>query len=207
MIKQKKLWNLLTIMMVAILSIGLSSCGDDDDDGGGGGLGSGLKGWYTDLNDVAKQSDFNIINEAIDNEEVLSSYRYGGQIHKHIASYDEFIGSDGSYSDSDASFGRLRFTISTPINAIRIVDDTTLLFYVGWRYIDCRGSGDAVYKLYAGRVFGNMAYYGSPSYYTYAKVENKLVVSNGDIYTIVDGALIKDGISTRWSKYDPSKRY
>ena len=206
MVNQNKLWNLLAIIMVAMLSIGLSSCGDDDNDDGGG-LGSGLKGWYTNLNEVAKESDFNIINEAIDNEEVLSSYRYGGQIHKHIASYDEFIDSDGFYSDSDASFGRLRFTISTPINAIRIVDDTTLIFYVGWLYIDGKGSGDVVYKLYAGRIFGNMAYYGSPTYYTYAKVENKLVVSNGDIYTIVDGGLIKDGSSGRWSKYDPNKRY
>jgi len=202
MIKKKKTWSLLHIMMVAMLSICLSSCGDDDDSAG---MGSGLKGWYMNLSEVAKQSDFNIINEAIDNEEVLSSYRYGGQIHKHIASYDEFIDSDGAYSDSDASFGRLRFTISTPINAIRIVDDTTLLSYSAWLYIDGRGTGDIVYRFYAGRIFGNMAYYGTPSYYTYAKVDNKLIVSNGDIYTVVDGGLIKDGSSAKWSKYDPTK--
>ena len=207
MIKMKNLWSLLAIMMAAMVSLSLSSCGSDDNNDDGGGLGSGLKGWYTNLSDVAKQSDFNVINEAIDNEEVLSSYRYGGQIHKHIASYDEFIDSDGAYNDSNASFGRLRFTISTPIYAIRIVDDTTLLFYSAGLYVDGKGSGDVVYKIYAGRIFGNMAYYGSPSYYTYAKVENKLVVSNGDIYTIVDGGLIKDGSSSRWSKYDPSKRY
>ncbi|MDO5482973.1 MAG: hypothetical protein Q4F47_08055 [Bacteroidaceae bacterium] len=203
--KKKCFWSLLTLMMVAMVSLSLSSCGNDNDEDGGG-LGSGLKGWYTNLNDVAKQSDFNVINEAIDNEEVLSSYRYGGQIHKHIASYDEFIGSDGVYSDSNASFGRLRFTISNHINAIRIVDDTTLLFYSAWLYIDGRGSGDVVYKLHAGRIFGNMAYYGTPSYYTYAKVDNKLIVSNGDIYTVVDGGLIKDGSSAKWSKYDPAKR-
>lgn len=204
--RKKYLWSLLTMTIVAMLSVGFVSCGDDDDDDGGGSS-SGLKGWYTNLNDVAKQSDFNIINEAIDNEEVLSSYRYGGQTHKHIASYDEFIDSDGCFNDFDASFGRLRFTISTPINAIRIVDDTTLLFYSAMLYVDGRGPGDAVYKLYAGRIFGNMTYYGTPTYYTYAKVENKLVVSNGDIYTVVDGGLIKDGSSSKWSKYDPNKRY
>lgn len=206
MIKLRNQWSLMTIMMAAIVCLSLSSCGGDDDDNGSG-LESGLKGWYTNLSEVAKQSDFNVINEAIDNEEVLSSYRYGGQTHKHIASYDEFIDSDGAYHDSDASFGRLRFTISTPINAIRIVDDSTILFYSAWLYIDGRGLGDTVYKFDAGRIFGNMAYYGTPTYYTYAQVENKLVVSNGDIYTVVDGGLIKDGSSGKWSKYDPNKRY
>ena len=193
----------MTFTMVAIVSIIFVSCGGDDDNGV---TGEGLKGWYTNLNEVAKQSDFNVINEAIDNKEVLSSYRYGGQIHTHIASYDEFIDNDGCYHDSEASFGRLRFTISKNILVIRIVDDKTLLFYSAMLYVDGRGSGDAVYKLYAGRVFGNMAYYGTPTYYTYAKIENKLVVSNGDIYTFVDGGLVKDGSSGRWSKYDPNKR-
>lgn len=198
MIKKKNLWRLMPIMMAAIAIIGLSSCEKLSE----GGQGS-LTGWYTDLSQVAKQSDFNAINEAIDNEEVLSSYRTG----KYIASYDLFIGSDGQYNDSAASFGRLRFTIPTVINTIRIVDSNTLIFYVGYLYVDGRGYGDAVYKLYAGRIFGNMAYYGSPTYYTYAKADNKILVSNGDIYTIVDGGLIKDGGSSRLSKYDPTQRH
>lgn len=37
MVKKKNLWSLLAIMMVAMLSLSLSSCGDDDDDEGGGG--------------------------------------------------------------------------------------------------------------------------------------------------------------------------
>lgn len=185
----------MPLMMAAIAIIGLSSCQKL--------TGGGMTGWYTDLSKVAKQSDFNVINEAIDSKEVLSSYRTG----KYIASYDLFIGSDGQYNDSAASFGRLRFTIPTVINTIRIVDSNTLIFYVGYLYVDGRGYGDAVYKLYAGRIFGNMAYYGSPSYYTYAKADNKILVSNGDIYTIVDGGLIKDGGSSRLSKYDPTQRH
>ena len=185
----------MPLMMAAIAIIGLSSCQKL--------TGGGMIGWYTDLSKVAKQSDFNVINEAIDSKEVLSSYRTG----KYIASYDLFIGSDGQYNDSAASFGRLRFTIPTVINTIRIVDSNTLIFYVGYLYVDGRGYGDAVYKLYAGRIFGNMAYYGSPSYYTYAKADNKILVSNGDIYTIVDGGLIKDGGSSRLSKYDPTQRH
>lgn len=200
--KKKTIWSVLVIMMVTVVCSGFSSCSGDDDGSGGG-----LQGWYTDLSQVAKESDFNIINDAIANGEVLSSYRYGGQIHQHIASYSEFIDSDGSYNDSNASFGRLRFTIPYPISAIRIVDDTTILYYNAMLYIEGKGTGDLVYKFYAGSIFGNMAYYDTPTYYTYAIVENKIIISNGDIFTIVDGGLVKDGSSRRWSKYDPNQRY
>lgn len=198
MTTNRSLLSFMSIIIAATAVIGLSSCEKLSEGGQGG-----LTGWYTDLSQVAKQSDFNAINEAIDNEEVLSSYRTG----KYIASYDLFIDSDGEFRDSNAYFGRLRFAIPIVINSIRIVDSNTLLFYVGFLYVDGRGDGDSIYKLNAGRIFGNMAYYGSPTYYTYAKADNKIIVSNGDIFTIVDGGLIKDGSSSRWSKYDPNKRY
>ena len=198
MCKKKKLWSLLVLLMATMLNVSFTSCCKDDEQGG-----SGLEGWYTNLSEVAKQSDFNKLNTAISNGEVLSSYRYSS----YVASRDLFIGSDGSYNDTNAYFGRLRFSIQNPINAIRIVDDTTLLFYVAWLYEDGASSDDVVYKLYAGSIFGNMTYYGTPTYYTYAHVENKIIVSNGDIFTVVDGGLIKDGGSGRWSKYDPTKKH
>lgn len=197
--------NLLVIMMTAMLSVGLLSCSSSDN--GEGGMGSGLKGWYTNLSEVAKQSDFNKINEAIQNEEVLSSYNIGGYKYTYVASQDLFIDSNGMYDDSNAHFGYLRFSIQSCISAIRIIDDSTLLSYYAYLYEDGASSDDAVYSFYAGSIFGNMTYYGTPTYYTYAKVDNKIVVSNGDIYTIVDGGLVKDGSSGRWSKYDPTKRY
>ena len=42
-------------------------------------------------------------------------------------------------------------------------------------------------------------------YYTYTLIGNKIVVSNGDIYTIADGGIIKDGSSAILKKYDPIK--
>lgn len=189
----------MSVVMVIMLSVGFVSC-DGDDSGG-----SSLRGWYTDLSYVATQSDFNVINAAINNHEVLSSYRYGGQTHTYVASRDLFINSDGMYNDVEPYLGRLRFSISNPINAIRIVDDSTLLFYVGWLYEDGKGDGDTVYRLYAGSIFGNMAYCGSPLYYSYIRTDNMIIVSNGDIYTIVDGGLVKNGSSSPWSKYDPNR--
>ena len=68
---------------------------------------------------------------------------------------------------------------------------------------------DVLYKFYAGPIFGKMVYRSeNPTYYTYTRVENKIIVSNGDIYTIMeDGSLIEDGSSYKWSKYDPKKEY
>ena len=182
-----------------ILSI-MPSCNDDDN-------GNGLNGYYTELSYLPTRSDFFEIENAINNNELLSSYKYGGQTHNYYATKDLFINSDGSYTDSNAHFGRLRFSVNSVINVIKIVDNKTLLFYVGWLYEDGASYEDVVYRFYAGSIFGNMAFYGTPTYYSYIISNNKLVVSNGDIYTIVDGGLVKDGSSSRWSKYDPNKTY
>ena len=176
-----------------------ATCSDSDSDSSGN---SGLKGWYLNLNSVAKQSDFDEINKAIRNKEVLTSYKYN----EYIASRDLFINSDGSYNDSDSHFGRLRFSIDFLINVVRILDDQTLVFYIGHLYEDGASHNEALYTFYAGSIFGNMTYYGTPTYYTYAKVGNKLIVSNGDVYTVTSNGLIKDGSSAFWSKYDPKKR-
>ncbi len=166
---------------------------------------SGLKGWYTDLSYVARQSDFDKINSAINSHEVLSSYHYGGSDHTYVASRDLFIDRDGRFYDSDAYFGRLRFSIHACIEVIRIVDDQTLISYIGYLYETGASRDEAIYSLYAGPIFGNMTYYAPGSYYTYVKADNKLIVTNGDIYTITSEGLIKDGSSVRLSKYDPSK--
>lgn len=161
-----------------------------------------LIGWYMrDLENIPDQSDFNVINEAIYNGEVLKSYSSGDV----VASYGLFIDSEGRYSDSAAKFGRLRFAIPSIVNAIQIVDENTLRFYVGSLYVvRANVRQDMLYKLYAGPVFGHMAYYGTGTYYTYTKVDNKLIVSDGNIYTVVDGKLVKDGGSVPFTKYDPT---
>lgn len=176
-----------------------SSCESD-------GLGKGLTGYYTDLSYVAKTQDFSEINEAINNNELLSSYKYDGERHNYYATYDLFITEDGHFTDSKAHFGRLRFSINYPIIVIQIIDRSTIKFYNPMLYKEGYGEGEDVYKLYAGPIFGNLVYNGEASYYTYAYIDaNKIAISNGDIYTIVDGGLIKDGSSSILSKYDPTK--
>lgn len=188
------------MMLLAVVMLCAVGCTKNN------GLGSGLQGWYTDLSKPAKQSDFNEINTAINNHELLMSYSYSNN---YYATYDLFIDDDyGNFYCSAAYFGRLRNSVNCIIWAIQIVDNSTLKIYSGVLYPE-GGTGtsgkESFYRLYAGSIFGNMAYYASPVYYTYVKSDNKIVVSNGDIYTVSDGTLIKDGSSTVLSKYDPSK--
>ena len=201
-----KIWlQVVSIMMLIFPCFGISSCTKDSGSENGNSIGGNTTiGWYADLNRVAKQSDFVEINKAINNHELLSSYPSSGNY--YYASRDLFI-INGMYSDSDAHFGRLRFSVPNPIMVYRVLDDQTFLVYNPFLYEDGAGSGEAVYKLYAGSIFGNMTYYGSPTYYTYVKSENKILVTNGDIFTITNNGLIKDGSATTFSKYDPTKRY
>ena len=112
----KRLFQRAAILIVAIACFGLMSCSKD------GGVGSGLKGYYTDLSKPAKASDFNELNTAINNGELLTSYHYGGQTHNHFAEYDMFVNDDGMYSDSDPSCGRLRWAIeNSQITKTRVV--------------------------------------------------------------------------------------
>lgn len=193
-----KIKHLASTLVLIVMGFMFATCSDSDSDSS---RNDGLKGWYLDMNSVAKEADFDEINKAIRNKEVLTSYKYN----EYVASRDLFINSDGSYSDSDSHFGRLRFSIKSFINVVRILDDNTLLFYVGYLYEDGSDAGEELYSFYAGSIFGQMTYYGTPSYYTYAKVDNKLIVSNGDIYTVTSNGLIKDGSSDLWSKYEPNK--
>ncbi len=181
-----------------MLTLGLTSCcGDEDSDG--------LKGWYVNKSTVATQSDFTEINKAINNDEVLMSYRRQDV----VASYNLFIKDNGYYSDVDPSCGRLRFKIKTHIRVIHMLNSNTLEEYNASLYVESKKTGKPVYKLYTGTVFGNMAYFDdSPRTYTYTVVDgNKIVVSNGDIYTISSGGLILDGTSGIMTKFDPEQRY
>lgn len=183
---------------------GLASCGSDDD--GGKGNTNGLYGWYINKSSVAKASDFDKINTAIANHELLTSYYYGGEYHNYYATRDLFIDDDGSYSDSHANFGKLRFSVPSQCHAIQIVNDNTIKVYYAWLYVDGKGTGDAVYRIYAGSVFGNMTYYGMPTYKTYTRMDDKLFLLDGTIYTITANGLVMDGSSEVMEKYDPSIR-
>lgn len=200
--------------MKKILFLGLFVCSVfmfSSCEGESNGLGKGLTGYYTDLSAAAKASDFDEINAAINNNELLYVFDHRlGEDDYYYATRDLFL-RDGMWWDCEHHHGRFRFYIkSTLYPVIHIIDKNTIAMKGSScsLYQEGRGDGDVVYRFYAGPIFGNMEYVttGSWNYYTYTYIDtNKIFVSNGDIYTIVDSGLIKDGSSGILSKYDPTK--
>lgn len=202
--KKGYLRNMLVFAAVAIIGLGFTSCKDDEDaPGTGGGTGSGLVGWYTDLSEVPNSYSFSIHNSQIATQLSLGS-GYG-------LSRESFFDDEGCFGDIVLPD---RFRIKSKfIYVVRIVDNSMIQSMTGLLCEDGADYGKKkdmvpVYKLYAGSNLGNLIYYArQPAYYTYVKQGNKIIVTNGDIYTIVDGGLIKDGSTGTLSKYDPSKIY
>lgn len=201
--KKGYLRNMLVFAAVAIMGFCLASCKDDEDaPGTGGGTGSGLVGWYTDLSKVPNSFSF-----SSHSYQIVMSQSLGSGI-----SRESFFNDEGCFDDRVLEADRVRIK-SKVIDVVRIVDNSMIQKMAG---ILCEDGADygkkkdmvPVYKLYAGSNFGNLVYYAQqPAYYTYVKQGNKIIVTNGDIYTIVDGGLIKDGGTGTLSKYDPSKIY
>lgn len=199
--KKGYLRNMLVFAAVAIMGFCLASCKDDEDaPGTGGGTDSGLVGWYTDLSKVPNSYSFSSHDYQIGLQSIGSGF-----------SRESFFDDEGCFDDR-VLVDRVRIK-SKVIYVVRIVDNSMIQSMTGLLCEDGANYGKKkdmvpVYKLYAGRNFGNLIYYAQqPAYYTYVKQGNKIIVTNGDIYTIVDGGLIKDGWTGTWSKYDPSKIY
>lgn len=178
-----------------------SSCSSEDDE-------VGLVGWYVNKNWLATANDFNEINKAIEQGEILSQYKYSGTTHTYFAARDLFFYSDGRYHDSDAYFGRLRFSVDSFINVYRIIDGNTMIFYIGDLYeLNATGAQgkERLYTFDAGHIFGKMAYYATySSYISYVKKENKIITSDGDIFTITASGIVQDGSSVVLTKYTPN---
>lgn len=162
-----------------------------------------LKGWYTNL-EVSTRS-FDRINQAIDNHEQLSRGFY--------ATKSAFFDNNGMWSSSDNKYGTCRFLPENRAflyNGYQIIDRSTIIFYIAWLWDPNRvpAGYEVVGRVYAGKHFGELVYCSNQmSYHTYTKVDNKLCLTNGDIFTITSSGLVKDGTSTRFRKYNPSQRF
>lgn len=197
--------QILYFMFSIILCSTFVSCSSSEDEPE---VEKGLTGWYVCKSTAAKEVDFDPINVAIENDELLYSTRYND----YYATRDLFFFDNGMWYDSDHKHGRFRFSISNYIFVIRIVDDTTLIEYSASLY-DKNSYGteneDIVYKIYAGSIFGELFYCAEGRMLTYTRIEDKIITSEADIYTIVDGGLVEEGhsMSDLMEKYDPTKTY
>ncbi len=190
---------------------GFISCSKSDDDKSS----NGLIGWYRNDSYIATTSDFDRVNQAIKDHELLADYRHID----YYATRDLFFDEDGRWCTSTSS-GKYGVCEGIPkskyhwISPMRIINNNTLEYYQGadlWDpdYVP----NDALIhgRVYAGEYIGDLVYYCEDeepySTYTYVREGNKIIVTNGDIYTICeDGSLIKDGSSYKLNKYTPSKK-
>ncbi len=143
--KKKNILKLMAILMVALVSISLVSCGDDDDESDNGG--NSIRGIYQGTKyyvEKARVNGFEVIRIA--NENTLEIYGWV---------------SDGYYK---ASSSEPNWNFISPFD-----------YKSGW-YTPPKNSGYYLYLLY-----------------TYVRYDNKLVLSNGTIYTISGNNLIKEG--------------
>ena len=198
----------IALCMLFILS-NCSSGGDDDSTSM-----STLTGWYADLDGFVSEDDFEEINEAIRNEEVL----YKTKNETYIATREFFFhDKEGIWMESGHEYGRFRWYLTkdrrkdTQPTIIQILNKNTLIEY-GCNLCDPKfpqwtsGSKDIV-RIYAGPIFKELVYRGGSYTYTYTRVDNKIIVSNGDIYTITNEGLVKDGGWIVIKKFDPNKTY
>lgn len=202
--------KILSLMFILTSCMCLLSCSGDESES----LDSGLKGWYISKNGIPHIVDFASLNIAIRNNQLLYSSKYIGDVY---ASRDIFFFSDGSFGDFDYDKGifedyddKMGWELSKEV--IRIIDDETLIrAFVGLYDKDMVNNDNLVsyYRIYAGEIFGYLDYMGYDNISTYYKAGNKIILSSGDIYTIVDGGLVREGYSMSevMTKYDPSKVY
>lgn len=194
----KKLLSILTLMIVV-----LSSCSNESEES----TFKGMKGWYVNLKSVARTSDFNRINQAIEDNELLADYRHVD----YYATRDLFFDEYGRWSCTAAHYGACRFQPEGYlINVVEIINDNTLRFHGAWLWDPAYVPNDAeiIGAVYGGKEIGDLVYVSEdPIVYSYTILENKIIVSNGDIYTFGEGYLIKDGSSVTMTKYNPNEKF
>lgn len=166
--------------------------------------------YYTDIDLSGTADDFATINNAIKNNILIYSTGYSHNFDHYAAEMDYFFG-NGMWTTSDSSYGKLRFLPSNGQNmsVIKFVDESSLVEFHGslWDPDRVPKNYEIIGKIYTGEVFGTLLYCAEPYYYTYVKMGNKIIVSNGDLYTQTDSGLIKDGTSRPYIQYDPNKPF
>ena len=178
--RKQNLRYLSAFIIVAILSVSFTSCDKDDEESS---KKNSLIGWYV-VDDSPTMS-------------ALDRGKMSGTITSGKYDRSDFFRSDGSFIDGINGVSAVTYR-----RVIRIIDNTTLLYYDLTLYDDGAGKGDKLYTIYGGQVIGSLAYYAdSPSYYTYIQIGNKITLSTGTIYTIVDEGLIREGSSDIYKKY------
>lgn len=213
----KKLQNYLVVFMMVLMgTVVFSSCGGDDDDNPGGG--SNNKSWFIEvsqeeLNGVkADLTTYDPLSKRQEIVDEISQYGFTDP-NKFRSDYMNHNGVvDPGYCCWDY-FKNFPYGNGNVGKAWHIVDKSTIEVY----YNVCFMYGDS--KNIARRLIhvGSWNYWGDiylavhkddsePSIYSYVKSDNKIILSNGDIFHLYDNYVVEDGGSRKMMWFTPLDR-
>lgn len=196
-----KLFSLLALILG--FSLTLTSCGGNDDDPEGSNSNPSGGEWF--CSGFASPADFRTVNQAIDDHELLSTYRYGGSTKKHYAERDAFFQEYGWYSTDQAYWGRLRFVPDNQTAQIwHITDHGTIENYLVMLYPVEDRIGPTYHLVNAGNL-GKLAYTTNiqPTVYSYIKNGDQYILNSGTVLIKSGNTLIKSGTSTSFKRFTP----
>lgn len=106
------------------------------------------------------------------------------------------VDSDGRYKGELCGFSPNMYIIRI-LNSNTLIKDCCYLYAFNYYF----GDGELVFWLYHSPLVYVLE---NPTYYTYIKSDNRLILSNGDIFIIRGDELIQSGDSTPYTKYAPN---
>lgn len=194
----------LKYIVYLLLMAGLTSCSSSDDEDTT--VQNGHWYIYETQKDIDEtQADIKMIADAVLEGKQLD-YKYVNKKEVPIyGNYIDFVGPEGRFDFDWIRCGDYGRRIKEHTSIIQIRDRKTVLIYECQLYIVNETSYKPLYKWYSGSVFGEMCYASDrePEMYAYVQEDNMILLSNGDLYFISEGALIPQGSSTSYRKFVP----
>lgn len=211
----------MVLMMSLMGTVVFSSCGDDDDNSGSG---SNSKSWFISVS----QEELNGAKVELTTYDPLSK-RQEIVDEKNVDKYNhikdpnlfrsDYMNSDGIiYVPVNAGYSLYHyFKILDDINWTRdvyhIVDKSTIECYkVYMMYGDSNNILRRMLHVGSWNYWGEIYYaikngnYSDPTIYSYVKSDNKIILSNGDIFHLYDNYVVKDGGSRKMMWFTPVDR-
>lgn len=202
-------------MMSLMGTVVFSSCGDDDDNSGSG---SNSKSWFI----TVSQEKLNGVKAELTTYDPLSKRQEivdESNSHKHNKIKDpNLFRSEYMNYKGEIDCGYLSNYFGNSYQACRgnvyhIVDKSTIECYdVRLMYGDSNNILRRMLHVGSWNYWGEIYYairkdkYYDPTIYSYVKIDNKILLSNGDIFHLYDNYVIEDGGSRKMMWFTPVDR-
>ena len=206
----------MVLMMSLMGTVVFSSCGDDDDNSGSG---SNSKSWFItvsqeELNGAkAELTTYDPLSKRQEIVDELSAKKYN-EIKDPNLFRSDYLNSEGRISHNARYIGYYFEEVIRDGYVYHIVDKSTIECY--YRVYMMYGDSNNIHRrmLHVGswNYWGDIYYaiekgnYSEPTIYSYVKIDNKIHLSNGDIFHLYDNYVVEDGDSRKMMWFTPVDR-